>query len=78
MALSRTFVVRERKTLQFRVESFNLPNHLNLAAPGSLSSLGTNSQSSPVFGQILGDISGNNGLDSGDPRIIQLALKFVF
>jgi hypothetical protein len=78
MALSRTFAIRERKTLQMRFESFNLPNHLNPAAPGSPSSPGTNSLSSSTFGQIQGDISGNNGLDAGDPRIIQLAMKFVF
>ena len=78
MALSRTFAIQERKTIQLRADVFNLPNHLNPAAPGSLSSPGTNSLGSSTFGQILGDISGNNGLDSGDPRIIQLAVKFVF
>ncbi|MBV8841863.1 MAG: carboxypeptidase regulatory-like domain-containing protein [Bryobacterales bacterium] len=78
MAVSRTFVLRERKTLQVRAEAFNVPNLLNPAAPGAGSSPGTNSLSSPTFGQILGDISGNNGLDAGDPRIIQLAMKFVF
>jgi hypothetical protein len=78
LALSRTFAIKEGKTIQVRAEAFNLPNHLNPAAPGSLSSLGTNSLSSSTFGQILGDISGNNGLDAGDPRIIQLAMKFVF
>jgi hypothetical protein len=61
-----------------RFESFNLPNHLNPAAPGAPGSPGTNSLSSSTFGQIQGDISGNNGLDAGDPRIIQLAMKFVF
>ena len=78
MALSRTFNIRERKTIQLRAEAFNLPNHLNPAAPGSLSSPNSNALSSSTFGQILGDISGNNGLDAGDPRIIQLAIKFVF
>ena len=71
MALSRTFAIRERKTIQVRAESFNLPNHLNPSVP-------TGSLSSSTFGQILSDISGNNGLDAGDPRIIQLAMKFVF
>ena len=72
MALSRTFTIAERKTIQVRAESFNLPNHLNPSAPaGSVSS-------SATFGQILSDISGNNGLDAGDPRIIQFAMKFVF
>jgi hypothetical protein len=71
MALSRTFAVREGKTIQVRAESFNLPNHLNPSVP-------TGSLSSSTFGQILSDISGNNGLDAGDPRIIQFAMKFVF
>jgi hypothetical protein len=30
------------------------------------------------FGQVTSDISGNNGLSLGDPRIIQFAMKFVF
>jgi hypothetical protein len=30
------------------------------------------------FGQITGDISGPSGLTSGDCRIVQVALKFVF
>jgi len=72
VALSRTFAVWEKKTLQIRAEAFNLPNHVNFANP-------TTSLSSPTFGQISSDISGNNGLsNSGDPRIIQLAMKFVF
>jgi hypothetical protein len=33
---------------------------------------------SGAFGQIQSDISGTSGLSAGDPRIIQLALKFVF
>ena len=33
MALSRTFVLRERQTLQVRGEAFNLPNRLNPAVP---------------------------------------------
>jgi hypothetical protein len=78
MAVSRTFQIQEHKSIQVRAEAFNVPNHLNPAAPGAPSSPGTNSLSSSTFGQILGDISGNNGLDAGDPRIIQLAMKFVF
>jgi hypothetical protein len=71
MALSRTFAVREKMSVQIRAEAFNLINHLN---PSNSSS----SLSSSTFGQILSDVSGNNGLDAGDPRIIQLAMKFVF
>jgi hypothetical protein len=72
VALSRTFPVWEKRTIQVRAEAFNLPNHVNFANP-------LNSLSTPTFGQITSDISGNNGLsNSGDPRIIQLAMKFVF
>jgi hypothetical protein len=62
--------------LQVRAEAFSLPNVVNLATPATST---TNSLSSPDFGQITTDISGNNGLTSGDdPRIVQLAMKFVF
>jgi hypothetical protein len=71
MALSRTFAIQERKAIQVRADFFNLPNHLNPSVP-------TGSRASSTFGQILTDISGNNGLDAGDPRIIQFAMKFVF
>jgi hypothetical protein len=71
LALSRTFQVRERQTLQFRAEAFNLPNRLNPAVP-------TATTNSAAFGQIQSDVSGNSGLTAGDPRIIQLAMKFFF
>jgi len=77
VALSRSFRVwGEGRLLQVRAEAFNLPNKVNLATPTTST---TNSLSSPNFGQITTDISGNNGLTSaGDPRIVQLAMKFVF
>jgi hypothetical protein len=72
VALSRSFhVYGEHRILQVRAEAFNLPNHMNPSSP-------TTNLASSTFGQILSDISGNNGLDAGDPRIIQLAMKFVF
>ena len=71
MALSRTFPVWEKKSIQFRAEAFNLPNHLNPAVPLATTNSG-------AFGQIQGDISGNSGLTAGDPRIIQMAFKFLF
>ena len=77
MTLTRTFPVSEKTNIQFRVEAFNLPNHLNPAVPGSTP--GTVTTNSANFGQILSDISGTNGLSAaGDPRIVQLALKYVF
>ena len=62
MGLSRTFAIREGKTVQFRWEVFNVPNRLNAGAPSTNYSQGT-------FGQIT---------SAGDPRIMQLALKFGF
>jgi hypothetical protein len=77
MALSRTFVLREKKTFQLRAEAFNLPNHLNAATPAA-STPSAAAVNAGNFGQITTDISGNAGLQSGDYRIIQLAAKFVF
>jgi hypothetical protein len=71
MALSRTFVLKEAKTLQLRAEAFNLPNHLNPSVPVSVTS-------SSAFGKIQSDISGTSGLSAGDPRIVQLAMKLTF
>jgi Carboxypeptidase regulatory-like domain/TonB dependent receptor len=73
MGLTRSFQVRERESLQFRAEAFNLPNHVNLsptdwtnpAAP----STGFNMRNSPSFGRFL---------SAYDPRILQFALKYVF
>jgi hypothetical protein len=77
MALTRTFQIRERKTLQVRADAFNLPNTLNPSVPGTGSPIVTTTNSG-TFNQILSDISGTSGLAAGDYRIIQLALKLVF
>jgi hypothetical protein len=77
LALSRTFIVREKKTLQLRAEAFNLPNHVNPAAPAPTTS-------NPTSYTVTSDISGTNGLQGstglpdGDYRVIQVALKFAF
>jgi hypothetical protein len=62
VALTRTFQVRERKSIQVRGEAFNLPNHSNFNAPVATLNSGT-------FGQIQ---------SSADPRILQLAMKLIF
>jgi outer membrane receptor protein involved in Fe transport len=70
VGISRTFAVRERQTLQLRVEAFNLPNHVNpvypLYSPSGAASVALND---PKFGQITA---------AADPRILQIALKYVF
>ena len=60
--LMKNFYVTESKYVQFRWEMFNATNHVNLNTPGT--TVGTS-----TFGRIL---------SAGDPRQMQLALKFIF
>jgi hypothetical protein len=60
--VTRSFPIREHQRFDLRFEFFNLLNHTNFSLPVS-------SKSTATFGKIL---------SSGDPRILQLAAKFVF
>jgi hypothetical protein len=62
IALIKRTYIRERMNVEFRAEAFNLTNTPPLGAPNVV--LGT-----PGFGSIT---------SAGDPRVIQLALKFNF
>ncbi len=62
VALSRIFAIRERGRLEFRAEAFNVLNRLNANNPTAI-------LSSASFGKIL---------TAADPRIMQLAMKFMF
>jgi hypothetical protein len=62
IAISRTFALGGSQTLQFRWEIFNVINHVNLDPPST-------ALNSSTFGQIT---------SSGDPRIMQLGIKFGF
>ena len=61
-AAMKNIRLMEGKELQFRGEIFNFLNHTNLRLPDS-------DISSPTFGQIHSDVG---------PRVIQVALKFLF
>jgi hypothetical protein len=61
-SLFKNIPVTEGKQLQFRAEFFNILNHTNFRLPDS-------DISSPTYNFILA---------AQDPRLIQLALKFVF
>ncbi|MGD0364488.1 MAG: TonB-dependent receptor [Bryobacteraceae bacterium] len=63
-ALDRRFALRERGTLEFRAEAFNLFNHPNWGVPGTYADFGP-----PLFGGILG---------VGDPRRLQFAIRYDF
>jgi len=60
--LNKDFRIKESHSIQFRSEFFNLLNRPNFAAPVA-------AQNSVNFGRILA---------AGDPRVIQLALKYRF
>jgi hypothetical protein len=76
LSLSRRFTLYEHHTLEFRADVFNIENRVNLSTPVS-TPLTTAS-----FGKITSDItaasSGAAGTGAGDPRIIQLSLKYAF
>jgi hypothetical protein len=62
VALSRVFRIRETHKVETRAEVYNLTNSLRPGNP-------TTTFNSNIFGQIN---------SSGDPRIMQFALKYVF
>jgi len=62
LSLFKYFPIDEHRRVQFRAECFNLLNHANLGLP-------ENDLQSPAFGQIL---------QSGPPRLLQLAIKLIF
>jgi Carboxypeptidase regulatory-like domain len=65
------FRISERHSLQFRVEMFNAPNHVELGTPGSISWGGSSSVTPPSnFGVITSTFT--------SMRQIQLALKYDF
>jgi hypothetical protein len=76
MSLSRIFSIRERNKFQLRFEAFNVPNRLNASPP-------TLALNSPNFGKITSDVSTSAGAQasgpgSGDPRVLQFAVKYMF
>jgi len=62
MAVSRTFQIRESKTMEFRAEAFNVTNSLQMNDP-------VTNFNSGAFGQVT---------SAKDPRIMQFALKYFF
>jgi hypothetical protein len=70
LALEKTTnLVSEQVKLVFRVEAFNIFNHAEFRAPSPPASASATSVSSGTLGQISRTF---------DPRILQLALRFVF
>ena len=68
MALLKDTRITEKKILQMRFEFFNVFNHTQFVIPGGLSS-STGNINSGTFGYVT---------NARDPRIGQIALKFLF
>ncbi|MBV9746810.1 MAG: hypothetical protein JO099_23870 [Acidobacteriia bacterium] len=72
-SLSRGFRIREGATIQLRADAFNLTNSYRAGVPSGLTTSGgsgvTTTVNSAQFGQIL---------TAMDPRILQVAGKFIF
>jgi hypothetical protein len=70
----KTTAVRERASIQFRFEVFNLFNRSNWANPG------VSRASATSFGLITNTRNGGSapGVGPGEPRSVQLALKVLF
>jgi Carboxypeptidase regulatory-like domain/TonB dependent receptor len=65
MALLKTLPLTESKSLQFRVEAFNLFNHAQFFGPQSVDG----NISSGTFGQVVSATA---------PRLVQVGAKFIF
>lgn len=70
VSVSRRFTLVEHHTLEFRADIFNVPNAVNFSIP-------VTTLNATNFGKITSDITAP-GSASGDPRIIQLSLKYAF
>ncbi len=74
LSLIKTTRITERQSLQLRAEFFNLFNHPQFNNPGSANSLTPTN-----LPQVLSGPSGNwITSTSVNPRVIQLALKYIF
>ena len=75
LSAAKLFAIDEMRRVEFRAESFNLPNHPNFAVPsGLIAFTGANSNGSPVIAPNWGVISSTVTTS----RQIQFALKLIF
>jgi hypothetical protein len=76
MGLTRTFRIIETKSLERRFEAFNFPNHLNPGPPNALST--TTGSTELTTTTALNNPNFKRNLSAYDPRIMRIAMKFVF
>jgi hypothetical protein len=65
MALMKALPLSESRSLQFRMEAFNVFNHAQFVSPSSVNG----NMNSSTFGQVVG---------AAAPRLMQGAIKFLF
>jgi hypothetical protein len=75
-SLTKNFQLRERVTLQFRSEFFNIFNHPNFALPSNVITPG--SGPAGTITQTPDVAQGNPGLGGGGPRVMQFGLRLQF
>jgi hypothetical protein len=71
LALSRTFKIKERSSVIFRAEAFNLPNSVMFGPP-------TAALNSASFGRIAPQVQSTAPGTTSTARIMQFALKYAF
>src|SRR5215831_1353598 len=75
LSLAKYFAITETRRVEFRAESFNLPNHPNFAVPsGLIAFTGVDANGNPVIAPNWGVISSTVTTS----RQIQLGLKLMF
>jgi hypothetical protein len=82
LALRKHFVLVGDRSLQVRVEAFNMTNHVNFADPVRFLSSGVFGESVSLLNLMLGTGSPHSGLtpafQAGGPRSVQLVLQLRF
>jgi hypothetical protein len=73
MSVLKTIPITERVKAQFRVEFFNLFNHINLA-----SGVGATNPGNGTITDTIGDFNGAPGIGPGEAFNMQLGLKILF
>jgi hypothetical protein len=71
LSVFKNTTIKEKVTVQFRAEMFNLFNRTNFAPPSSISN-------NFVLNDTIGDYNGAPGIGAGEPFNTQLALKILF
>ena len=73
LAVLKNIPIKERLRAQFRIEMFNIFNHLNLAPPNTTVGSGLG-----LAADTIGDYQGAPGIGPGEPFNMQFALKFLW